>query len=168
MPVFLFLIFIIVPVVEIAIFIEVGGLIGVPATIAIVLGTALLGASLLRVQGLQTWRRAEAAMRRGEPPVAEMLDGVFLFIAALLMITPGLFTDCIGVLLLIPPLRRRIGKAAAGRLARNASFQFRAGGMGPGGMGSGPRPPEGPGPVIEGEAEEIDSSRDRPDSPWRR
>ncbi|MDP1625981.1 FxsA family protein [Parvibaculum sp.] len=177
MGIVLFLIFVAIPVIEIAIFIQVGGLIGVPATIAIVLGTALLGASLLRVQGLQTWRRAEEAMRRGEPPVAEMLDGVFLFVAALLMVTPGLFTDCIGVLLLIPPLRRAVGRAAAARLARNASFQFRASGMGVNmGSGSGPgRPPSG-GPVIEGEAEEIgedDAGRPdlpsgpRPNSPWR-
>ncbi|WP_049767728.1 FxsA family protein [Parvibaculum lavamentivorans] len=168
MGILLFIIFVAIPVIEIAIFIQVGGLIGVPATIAIVLGTALLGASLLRVQGLQTWRRAEAAMRRGEPPVAEMLDGVFLFIAALLMVTPGLFTDCVGVVLLIPPFRRAAGRYAAARLSQGVSFQFRAGGMS---GGSGPKPPQGGGPVIEGEAEEIGEESDRPsrpsDSPWR-
>lgn len=173
MPLLLFFIFIAIPVIEIAIFIQVGGVIGVPATIGIVLATAFLGASLLRVQGLQTWRRAEEAMRRGEPPVAEMLDGVFLFIAALLMVTPGLFTDCIGVLLLIPPLRRAAGRAAARRLAASGGFSVHMrGGMGPGGPGGGER--RGAGPVIEGEAEEIggeDSTRpppDAPDSPWRR
>ena len=176
MPLILFLLFIAVPVIEIAIFIEVGGLIGVWPTIAIVLGTAFLGASLLRLQGLQTWRRAEEAMRRGEPPVAEMLDGVFLFVAALLMVTPGFFTDAIGVLLLIPPVRRRIGRLAAQRLARSARFHVHTsgmGGMGGAGAGGPRRPPQGAGPVIEGEAEEIGTddevppSRGKPDSPWR-
>ncbi|MEQ8266165.1 MAG: FxsA family protein [Parvibaculum sp.] len=175
MPLLLFFIFIAVPVIEIAIFIQVGGIIGVPATIGIVLATAFLGASLLRIQGLQTWRRAEAAMRRGEPPVAEMLDGVLLFIAALLMVTPGLFTDCIGVALLIPPLRRAAGRAAARRLAASGGFSVHMrGGMGPGGPGTGGGARPGAGPVIEGEAEEIgdeDGGRpppDAPDSPWRR
>lgn len=167
MPLLLFAIFVAVPIVEIAIFIQVGGLIGLWPTIAIVLGTALLGATLIRVQGFQTWRRAEEAMRRGEPPLGEMLDGVFLLVAALLMVTPGLFTDCIGILLLIPPVRREIGRRVAARLARSANVQFHMSGMGPGPG----RPPQGaPGPVIEGEAEEIGPDADsapRGDSPWR-
>lgn len=169
MPLLLFAVFVAVPIVEIAIFIQVGGLIGLWPTIAIVLGTALLGATLIRVQGFQTWRRAEEAMKRGEPPLAEMLDGVFLLVAALLMVTPGLFTDCIGILLLIPPVRREIGRRVAARLARSANVQFHMSGMGPG-RGPG-RPPQGaPGPVIEGEAEEIGADADsapRGDSPWR-
>lgn len=175
MPLLLFAIFIAVPIIEIAIFIQVGGLIGLWPTIAIVLGTALLGATLIRVQGFQTWRRAEAAMRRGEPPLAEMLDGVFLLVAALLMVTPGLFTDCIGILLLIPPVRREIGRRAAARLARSANVQFHMSSMraGPGpGMGPDRGPDMGgrPGPVIEGEAEEIGpgtGGEPRDDSPWR-
>jgi len=173
---FLFFFFIAIPLIEIALFIQVGGYIGVPATIGIVLGTALLGASLLRVQGIQTWQRAEEAMRRGEPPVAEMFDGVFLFAAALLMITPGFFTDCIGITLLIPPLRRRLGRYVAQRIIASGQFQVYPGGMNPGGMN--PGSPQGgpaargPGPVIEGEAEELNdedapSRPDRPGSPWR-
>ena len=178
LPAFIFLIFIAVPLIEIAIFIEVGGAIGVWPTVAIVLLTALLGATLLRVQGLATWRRAEEAMRRGEPPVAEMLDGVFLIAAALLMVTPGLFTDCVGFLLLIPPIRRAIGRFAARRIAASSRFTvYRSGmGMGPDGLGPGGRgpAPSRRGPVIEGEAEEIGGDADEPrgsgpdpDSPWR-
>ena len=165
MPLLLFAIFIAVPILEIAIFIQVGGLIGLWPTIAIVLGTALAGATLIRIQGFQTWRRAEEAMKRGEPPLAEMFDGVFLLVAALLMVTPGLFTDCIGIALLIPPLRREIGRRVAARLARSANVQFHLAGMGPGAT-----PQGGPGPVIEGEAEEIDpdaGGEPRGDSPWR-
>lgn len=178
LPAFIFLIFLAVPLIEIAIFIEVGGAIGVWPTVAVVLLTALLGATLLRVQGLATWRRAEEAMRRGEPPVAEMLDGVFLIAAALLMVTPGLFTDCVGFLLLIPPIRRAIGRFAARRIAASSRFTvYRSGmGMGPDGFGpggSGPSPSRR-GPVIEGEAEEIGGNGDEPrgsganpDSPWK-
>lgn len=183
MPAFLFLIFIAVPLIEIAIFIEVGGAIGVWPTVGIVLATAFIGATLLRVQGLTTWRRAEEAMRRGEPPVAEMLDGVFLFIAALLMVTPGLFTDCIGFALLIPPFRRAIGRHAARRIAASSRFTVYSSGMAGGRRGpGGPQHPEphsgprstGPGPVIEGEAEEIGENENdregegpRGDSPWK-
>ncbi|PKQ01371.1 MAG: exclusion suppressor FxsA [Alphaproteobacteria bacterium HGW-Alphaproteobacteria-12] len=182
LPAFIFLIFIAVPLIEIAIFIEVGGAIGVWPTVGIVLLTALLGATLLRVQGLATWRRAEEAMRRGEPPVAEMLDGVFLIAAALLMVTPGLFTDCAGILLLIPPVRRAIGQFAARRIAASSRFTvYRSGmnrgpNMDPGGFGPGGRgpAPSRRGPVIEGEAEEIDGNGGEPrgtgadpSSPWR-
>ena len=170
LPLLLFAVFVAVPIVEIAIFIQVGGLIGLWPTIAIVLGTALLGAALIRVQGFQTWRRAEEAMKRGEPPLGEMLDGVFLLVAALLMVTPGLFTDCIGILLLIPPVRREIGRRVAARLARSANVQFHMSGMGPGGHTQGGHTQGGPGPVIEGEAEEIGPDGDgapRGDSPWR-
>ncbi len=103
-----------------------------------------------------------------------MLDGVFLFIAALLMVTPGLFTDAIGILFLIPPVRRAIGRYAARRLAESSRFHVHTSGMGGmGGMGPGgpARPPKGPGPVIEGEAEEIGEeprgSGSERDSPWR-
>ncbi|MEP2828519.1 FxsA family protein [Parvibaculum sp.] len=181
MPAFLFLLFIAVPLIEIAIFIKVGGAIGVWPTVGIVLATAFIGATLLRVQGLTTWRRAEEAMRRGEPPVAEMLDGVFLFAAALLMVTPGLFTDCIGFALLIAPFRRAIGRYAARRIAASSRFTVYSSGMA-GGMGGGPQRPgphsgphsERPGPVIEGEAEEIGENENdregrgpRSDSPWK-
>lgn len=165
LPLLFFAIFIAVPIIEIAIFIQVGGLIGLWPTIAIVLGTALAGATLIRIQGFQTWRRAEEAMKRGEPPLAEMFDGVFLLVAALLMVTPGLFTDCIGIALLIPPLRREIGRRVAARLARSANVQFHMAGMGPGA-----KPQAGPGPVIDGEAEEISpgtGGEPRDDSPWR-
>lgn len=186
LPAFLFLIFIAVPLIEIAIFIKVGGAIGVWPTVAIVLATAFIGATLLRIQGFATWRRAEEAMRRGEPPVAEMLDGVFLIVAALLMVTPGLFTDCVGFLLLIPPFRREIGRMAARRIAASSRFTVytsgmggmgggRGGGMGPGGGEGRERGrPRGPGPVIEGEAEEVGEngnapggSPSDPDSPWK-
>lgn len=172
MPFLLFVLFIALPAVEIALFIKVGGMIGVWPTIALVFGAALLGASLFRLQGFLAWRRVEEAMRRGEPPVAEMFDGLLLFAAALLLILPGFLTDAIGLVLLVAPLRRYMGREVARRLAGSARFTVYSSGGGGGGGGQ-HRPPPGTGPVIEGEAEEVDENSERGSlpphdgSPWR-
>lgn len=105
----IFLALVLVPIAEIAVFIKVGGLIGVVPTIALVVAIAIFGTWLLRRQGLQTFTRAQAALNRGEMPVGEMLDGFFLVFAALLMVTPGLLTDALGFALLAPPVRRFLG-----------------------------------------------------------
>jgi UPF0716 protein FxsA len=120
----LFLVFLVTPVVEIAIFIKVGGLIGVQATVVIVLVNAVLGAALLRSQGLSTLMRAQKSLEQGQPPVEAVVDGVGLIVAGALMITPGLLTDAIGFLLLIPPLRRRVTMALFLRLARSSLVHF--------------------------------------------
>lgn len=99
------------PLVEIWAFIEIGGRIGTGPTIALVVLTAIVGTLLLRIQGLGVIERARADLARGEPPVAAVFDGASLLIAGLLLLTPGFFTDAVGGLLLIPPLRRRLGKA---------------------------------------------------------
>lgn len=101
-----FLAFVLVPIAEIAVFIKVGGLIGVLPTLALVIGIAIFGTWLLRQQGLQTFTKAQSALNRGEVPVGEMLDGFFLVLAALLMVTPGLLTDAVGFVLLVPAVRK--------------------------------------------------------------
>ncbi|MBX3445592.1 MAG: FxsA family protein [Parvibaculaceae bacterium] len=161
-PVFLTL-FILLPLAEIAGFVVLGGILGLPLTLAVVIGTALLGASVFRFNGVQTWRRAEEAMQRGEPPVAEMFAGVLLFGAAVLLMLPGFITDFAGALLLVPPLRMAVARYAATRFAKSAHVHIHMSGMGR-------RPPPGAGPVIEGEAEEIGEegpALPRDDSPWR-
>lgn len=161
-PVFLTL-FILLPLAEIAGFVVLGGFLGLPLTLAVVIGTALLGASVFRFNGVQTWRRAEEAMQRGEPPVAEMFAGVLLFGAAVLLMLPGFITDFAGALLLVPPLRMAVARHAAARFAKSANIHVHMSGMGR-------RPPPGAGPVIEGEAEEIGEegpALPRDDSPWR-
>ena len=172
----LFLIFIIMPLAEIAVLVKVGGIIGVWPTLAIVVLTAMAGTWLLRLQGFQTWQRAQAAIQRGEAPVAEVLDGVFLFAAALLMVTPGLITDAMGFLFLVPPVRHAVAKWLVNwaiRSGRLKVYPGAGGGTGPdmGGPYSG-RGAEG-GIVIEGEAIEISEEDEEkggkpdPDSPWR-
>ena len=101
----LVLLFVVVPLLELYILIHVGGLIGVLPTIGICILTAVLGASLLRYQGLQTIARVQTKLSQGEVPATDMLEGVILLLCGFLLLTPGFFTDVIGFLCLIPPFR---------------------------------------------------------------
>ncbi len=135
----LFLLFLLVPILEIYLLIKVGNVIGAPLTVAAVVFTAVLGALLLRFQGLLTFQRVQQALARGELPTVAMLEGVVLLVAGALLLTPGFFTDAIGFLGLIPPLRR----AMILKLLQQGTFGRRP---------PGPRPPHDQGPrVIEGE-----------------
>lgn len=102
----LVLLFLIVPVVEIYLLIELGGFIGAIPTIFLVVFTAVLGAWLLRIQGFATLRRVQGSLARGEIPAIEMLGGVLLLVSGALLLTPGFVTDTIGFLFLFPGFRR--------------------------------------------------------------
>lgn len=102
----LLLLFLLVPILEIYLLIEVGSLIGAFSTILLVVFTAVLGAALLRWQGFTTFQRVREAMARGEVPAIEMMEGVVLLICGALLLTPGFFTDAIGFLCLVPSVRR--------------------------------------------------------------
>lgn len=106
----LFLILLIIPIVEIALFIQVGGAIGLLPTLAIVVLTAVLGSTMIRAQGLRTWMQARASLDRGEMPVHELFDGLCIFAAGIMLVTPGFFTDALGVLLLLPPIRHLLSE----------------------------------------------------------
>lgn len=101
---FLFL----VPLIEIYLLIKVGSVIGAVPTIMLVIFTAVLGAWLVRLQGLLTLQRAQALLLRGQMPAVEALEGVALLAGGALLIIPGFFTDTLGFLLLIPRIRRRV------------------------------------------------------------
>lgn len=107
MPIF-FLIFVLIPVLEISVFILVGNQIGLLATVAIILTTALIGATMLRHQGLSVLRRAQKTLDEGGIPVESVIDGIGLLLAGAFLITPGLITDVAGFTLLVAPLRRKI------------------------------------------------------------
>jgi len=109
MPI-LFLLFIVVPIVEMYILIKVGGLIGGLYTIGLVLLTALIGVTLLKRQGLSTFMTAQQKMNSGQMPVTEIAEGLMLAIAGALLLTPGFVTDTIGFILLTPMLRQRLAK----------------------------------------------------------
>ena len=102
----LLLMFIMVPLVEIMLFIEVGSRIGTLATLLIVTLTAILGASLAHREGLKTWWRIQEKFYQGIMPDEELLDGVLILIAGTMLLTPGFLTDAIGFLLLHPRTRQ--------------------------------------------------------------
>jgi len=97
--------FIGVPIVEIAIFIEVGGVLGLWPTLGLVVLTAILGTWQLRAQGLATLMRAREQVERGALPTRELFDGACLLVAGALLLTPGFVTDGAGFLLFFPPVR---------------------------------------------------------------
>jgi len=101
-----------VPLIEIAVFIEVGGRIGLWPTLAMIFATAAMGTALLRYQGLSVLADARGSMERGELPVRALLDGVCLVIAGALLLTPGFVTDLAGALLLMTPIRRLLQAGA--------------------------------------------------------
>ena len=106
MPVFI--LFLVVPFVEIYLLVEIGARIGAPWTILLVVLTAIVGAWLVRVQGLATWRRFQTSVARNELPAIALAEGLCLLIAGALLLTPGFFTDGVGFACLIPPLRRAL------------------------------------------------------------
>ena len=98
--------FIVVPLVELYLIIEVGGVIGALWTVLLVLLTAVIGVSLLRIQGFSTLNRARQNMAMGTLPAMEMMEGVMLAIGGALLITPGFITDTLGFMCLLPVTRR--------------------------------------------------------------
>lgn len=105
---YILLAFIAVPLIEIALFIQVGGAIGLWPTLAIVILTALLGTALLRQQGLQELDKLRAALAGRGDPAEPLVHGAMILFAGALLLTPGFFTDAVGFALLLPPVRARI------------------------------------------------------------
>lgn len=105
-----FLAFLIIPFVEIYLLLQIGGLVGVFPTIALVVLTAIIGANLLRQQGLATWQRFQENLAKGQIPAYEMVEGPILLVGGALLLTPGFFTDIVGFTCLIPPVRRKIAQ----------------------------------------------------------
>ena len=101
----IFLIFIIIPIIEIIIFINVGNIIGVWSTVFIILTTALIGIFLVRRRGIRLLFNARQNMFEGIMPTEEIKGGVFLLISGLLLITPGFFTDCVGFAVFLKPVQ---------------------------------------------------------------
>ncbi len=135
-----------IPTAEIFIFLEVGGIIGTWPTIGTIIGTAVIGGFILRLQGIRTIARARQQLAANRIPVAEMAEGALLAVAAVLLLTPGFFTDALGTLLLLPVLRRRILRTVIRHVAKRHGV---AGGA-QGAEGRETRS-EGNGAVIDGE-----------------
>lgn len=102
----LFLLLTILPLVELALLLVMGQYTGVTFTLAFVILTAFAGAILLRYQGVQTFRNIQRDLQEKRMPADSLLDGLFIFIAAVLLILPGVTTDIVGLTILIPPIRK--------------------------------------------------------------
>ena len=109
----IFLLFILIPIIEIAIFITVGSNIGILNTIAIILLTAIVGIFFVKRQGLNLLFNAQRNMAQGIMPTEEIKGGIFLLISGLLLITPGFFTDCVGFAMFLKPVQNFISKQAS-------------------------------------------------------
>jgi UPF0716 protein FxsA len=125
----LFLLFVAVPILEIALFIQVGGWIGLWPTLAIVVLTALAGTLLMRVQGIGTLRQLQANLAQGRDPIGPIAHGAMILVAGVLLLTPGFFTDTVGLALLIPPVRAALIRWGAARVTviATADLQRRRG-----------------------------------------
>lgn len=102
------LLFVVVPLVELALLIQVGRWMGLLPTVALVVVTGILGAALARLQGLATLMRFRRAVNEGRLPHRELVEGMFILVAGAVLLTPGLLTDAAGFLLLVPPVRRAL------------------------------------------------------------
>lgn len=103
------------PVVEIMVWIRLADLIGGLATIALTIGSVAMGLAILRRQGLALLLEVQASIRRGEPPMAVLVDGFALSLAGVLLVVPGFVTDVAALLLLLPPLRKFLVRRVAGK-----------------------------------------------------
>ncbi|WP_158965100.1 FxsA family protein [Chachezhania sediminis] len=153
---YLFLAFVLLPIVEIGLFIKVGGLIGLWPTLAIVVGSAMLGSWLMRTQGRVALAEVQRAFNEMRDPGTPLAHGAMIIVAGMLLITPGLLTDTMGLLLLIPAVRLWVMRTIRARMNVQVYGMNAQGGARYGG-----RPGDD---IIDGDYREVDPSRgaDRP------
>ena len=158
------LLLIALPLLELALLIKTGQLIGFGGTLGLVVAAGILGAMILSRQSWTVVRRTQQALAQGRPPVAPVLDGLFLLLAGALLITPGFLSDVLAFLLLIPPIRHGIARWGVKRLvqralAPDARPDARIGRVS---RASGANGRQSQGPVIEGEFERLDEKATGP------
>ena len=163
MPIFL-IAFIVIPILEMVILIEVGGIIGSLPTVGLVLLTAVIGAAMLRQQGAATLLRANQRMASGELPAQEMAEGILLAVGGALLLTPGFVTDTVGFACLIPFTRKWLASYVVNRMV--VTGQMSMGGEWT--YSEGPRRDRYGNTIIEGEYEQEGEPRhDDPQDPDR-
>jgi UPF0716 protein FxsA len=168
----LFLAFLLVPLIEIALFIEIGGLIGLWPTLAIVVLTAIAGTWLVRAQGRMAIGRLKSSFERLDDPTQPLADAAMILVSGALLLTPGFFTDAVGFALLAPPVRHAVFRWARKRVVMT---RFEMGSAPQGDPRMDPRygGPQNRRPrdtVIEGEFTEVsnDKTPNHPGSGWTR
>jgi UPF0716 protein FxsA len=160
MPLLLVVLFIVVPIAELAVLIQIGQLIGIWWTIALLVADAVLGSMLARSQGRATWRRFNEALRAGRPPTREVMDGALVLFGGALLLTPGFISDILGVLLLLPPTRAVVRAVLVRRFAGRMVASMAA----PRGDGPAARPRQ----AYDVEGTALDSEHQRLDAEHRR
>lgn len=158
MAILILLALICVPLLEIGVFIKVGGVIGLWPTLALIVLTALLGTWQLQAQGLATLARARALLERGEMPARELFDGLCLLVAGALLLTPGFVTDSLGALLFVPAIRQALRRALGRYVAARAETHVFVDG----------REVPGRGTTIDGEYRDLTDRPETPDESDRR
>jgi UPF0716 protein FxsA len=167
MRLLLFVLFIVVPIAELYVLIQIGQSIGVLPTIALLIADSVLGAALMRSQGRAAWLRLNAALAEGRVPGREVMDGTLIVFGGALLLTPGFLSDFLGLILLLPPtraiVRQMLVRRFAGRVVTSATSGARSrifgfGGAPPGGFG-GARPGERDDDVVDASATEVDPRR---------
>jgi UPF0716 protein FxsA len=126
MPFLLVALFILVPIAELAVIIQVGQAIGVWWTIAILIADSILGSLLMRSQGRIAWRRFNEALQAGRPPAREVLDGVLVIFGGAFLLTPGFITDIFGAIFLIPPTRAIVRRLLVRRFSERMIMAARS------------------------------------------
>jgi len=160
--VFLVLLFVVVPIIELFVIIQVGEAIGVLPTIALLVADSILGSMLMRSQGRVAWARFNAALAESRIPHREVLDGALVIFGGALLLTPGFVTDVLGIILLLPPTRVLVRALVARRLLpRIVITRFGAPAAAAAGTArrGGPRRRPGGGADVEGTATEVDPPR---------
>lgn len=114
----LFLLFTLVPLVELYLLIRIGAVIGAGPTVLLVLGTGAAGAWLARREGFRSWIAVQRELAAGRLPTAELLHALLVVIAGALLVTPGVFTDAVGLLMLFRPVRTSLIRRVQGRITR--------------------------------------------------
>ncbi|MGI9602916.1 MAG: FxsA family protein [Acidimicrobiales bacterium] len=112
----LFLAFVVLPVLEVYVIVQVAGGIGWPEAIALVILVSVVGAFLVRLQGFAIWGRFQAQLAAGRMPSNELVDGGLVLVAATLMLTPGFITDAVGLFLLVPFTRALVRRPVLSRI----------------------------------------------------
>jgi UPF0716 protein FxsA len=153
MRILFFLLFVLLPIVEIALFILVGGEIGVLPTIGLVILGAVVGSMVVRRQGVNAVRRLQQALEAGKDPSSPIANGALIMVGGVLLMLPGFLTDAIGILLLIPPVRAMLIRRGASGVTVRAATYVRPG-------RSRQPPPQSP-DVIEAEYEVMDDETPR-------
>ena len=146
----LLIIFVLVPIAELAVIIQVGQEIGVWWTIAILIADSILGSWLMRHQGRASWRRFNEAVQCGRVPAREVLDGALVIFGGAFLLTPGFITDIFGAIFLIPPTRAIVRRILVKRFADRMIVAARTR------AGMSTWPPPGPGDV-DGTAVDVDA-----------